>query len=349
MDFKKLFFLGFFILLSAFAFSQNDTLYQEVTQKYDTTYRVNYANKMICKLNIDSDINNIYIRKVREKSENKFIPNEIFKLRFSFDYRFLGLTVSFSPSFFPGNNDNAIKGNTLILDLGFKFFYSDRLRQEIIYKNVQGYYLVSPNNDELIEAYPHMKVNTYGGKTFFIVNRNFSYRAYESQTERQMKSVGSFIPSVYYAYNTLETNAENTTRLFIDKIYSYDLILQAGYMYNLVLDKKWFATAGFHPGIGYNHSKNFYQNNQSNLELEQNSQGINFNIDANVALGFNNSNFFSGFKANYRSFNYINEVNTEFINTRIGFDFFIGYRFKESKPVKKVFEKIEKQLDRLPI
>ena len=346
---KKFFFIGILILLSTFAFSQNDSIYQEVKQKYDTTYRVDYSNKMICRLNIDSDISNIYIRKVKEKSENKFIPNEIFKLRFSFDYKFLGVTVSFSPSFFPGNNDNSIKGNTLILDLGFKFFYSDRLRQEIIYKNVQGYYLVSPDNDQLIEAYPRMKVNTYGGKTFFIVNRNFSYRAYESQTERQMKSVGTFIPSLYYAYNTLETNAENTTKLFIDKIYSYDLIIQAGYMYNVVLDKKWFATAGFHPGLGYNYSNNFYLNNQNNQELEQKSRGLNFNIDANLALGFNNSNFFSGIKANYRNFNYINDLNTEFINTRIGFDFFIGYRFKESKPIKKVFEKIEEQLNKLPI
>ena len=98
------------------------------------------------------------------------VSNET-KLRLSFDYKFLGLFVSFSPDFF--SNNEATYGKTKTLDLSFKFFYNDRLRQEVDYKVIKGFYLEHPDEFTPIDLFPNLEIKTIGGKTFYILNNNF--------------------------------------------------------------------------------------------------------------------------------------------------------------------------------
>nr|WP_235878693.1 DUF4421 family protein [Flavobacterium davisii] len=219
--------------------------------KYNRDYRLNYFDKMILKVDINSDVDNFYIPKLNYTNNKKsiFSPDEKLKLRFSFDYKFLGISYSFSPDFIPELNNQ--RANTKTLDLSFKFFYSDRLRQEVIYKKVKGFTLRNPDNQNPIEVFDDLEINTIGGKTFYITNNNFSYRAYESQTERQIKSAGSFIPSLTYFINNLYTNNPNSFEQNLERIKSVDFILQLGYMYNYVINKTWFATGGLHPVLGF--------------------------------------------------------------------------------------------------
>jgi hypothetical protein len=337
-------FLLILFFLSILSYSQEEGDRKHARKYgYKTKYRINYFNKMILKVDLNSDIDNFYIPRLNYTNfgQNSFIPNEVLKLRFSFDYKFLSLYFSTSPNFLPGNNDDPEKGDTKSLDLSFKFFYSDRLRQEVTYKNIRGFYLRDFILNQPIEVFSDLDITTIGGKTFYIVNNNFSYRAFESQTERQMRNAGSIIPSFSYYYNKLDTNKISDAEINLNQIKSYDAFLQVGYMYNFVLDTKWFATAGVHPGIGVNRSDSFYTKQINNSESITRSTNINYNIDIDAAIGYNNKNFFGGTKFNYKNFEYNNKSSTELINSKTILTFYVGYRFDEVKPVKKAFEFLE--------
>ena len=98
------------------------------------------------------------------------VPNQKTKLRFSFDYKFLGLFISYSPNFYA--KDESTYGETKTLDLSFKFFYNDRLRQEVDFKNTRGFYVENPIQSLPLDIYPQLEIRTIGGKTFYIMNNN---------------------------------------------------------------------------------------------------------------------------------------------------------------------------------
>ncbi|WP_395076719.1 DUF4421 family protein [Flavobacterium sp.] len=340
----KIFSLIFILSTLNLCAQDEDEIIHAKTQGYNPEYRLNYFNKMIFQIDLNSDIDIYNIPKLNytDNIESAFIPNNIIKTKFSFDYKFLGLFISVSPDFLSGNNVDSPYGKTKILDLSFKFFYTDRLRQEVVFKSIKGFYLDDPEKEDPIEVFNDMEINTIGGKTFYIINRNFSYRAFESLTERQIKSDGSFIPSIAYYQNRLNVNKVNNSETYLSSIKSLDVFVQLGYMHNFVIYKKWFSTLGAHPGVGFNNSIDSFVNPADNSNIQNKTANINFVLESNFAVGYNNKNFFTGIRTNYRNLDF--DSRTEIASTKLSFGVFAGYRFDENKTVKKGFEYIEKHL-----
>ncbi len=335
-----LFYLSFSCL-----FAQEEESKHARTKGYNPIYRVNYFEKMIFQVEINSEFDNFYIQNLSysRNRERSFVPNDVIKTKFSFDYKFLGLNFSISPNFLQSNNDPR-RGETKTLDFSFKFFYTDRLRQEVTYKTIKGFYLEDLKTAEPLEIFNDLQIKTIGGKTFFILNKNFSFRSFESMTERQIKSNGSLIPSISYYFNNLETNQNTGKNINLKNIRSFDTYFQFGYMHNFVLHKKWFATIGIHPGIGLNKSTTFFTNSKNEDFTKTSSYNINYNLDANIALGYNNKKFFTGIKTSYKNFDYNNKNSTEIKNEKTSFGIYAGYRFNDNQHIKKGFEYIEKKL-----
>lgn len=308
---------------------------------YNPVFRQNHFDKMIFKIDAEKEYEG-FQTKIDDGSESQknddFTTNNRAKLRLSFDYDFLGLFLSTSPNFLQPL-ENGLE-NTKTLDLSFRFFYSDRLRQEIDYKTIKGVYLDKGNGNS--ELYPEFNVFTYGGKTFYILNNNFSYRAFENQTERQLVSSGSFIPAIGYYFRDVSLNRNNAQINSITKINSFDLIAQMGYMHNFVLDKKWDCTLGLHPGVGLNYSKKTFETENQNLNETYNPKAnFNLNYKFNFSALYNGENYFAGIRFNYEDFEYTNRNEIEIINSRTQINFFLGYRFESTKTIKKVFDKIK--------
>lgn len=336
-------FLILFCSQLLFAQEEGEVLHAK-RHKYDPSYRINYFDKMIFKVDLNSNVDNYTIPNLSKPfgAESRFVPNQKTKLRFSFDYKFLGLFISYSPNFYA--KDESTYGETKTLDLSFKFFYNDRLRQEVDFKNTRGFYVENPIQSLPLDIYPQLEIRTIGGKTFYIMNNNFSYRAFENMTERQVKNAGSFIPSIGYYFNKLKSRRIDETEKSLIKVYSFDALFQYGYMHNFVLSRKWFATLGAHPGIGLNNSRSYLYEKAMDKQTIIKSFNMNFNLDLNLSLGYNNRNLFSGFKVNFRDYQYNNAKTAELINSKLYIGFFVGYRFKENKKIKKVFELLEKKI-----
>lgn len=343
MKFYWFILLCFLSILSVFSQEEGELLHAK-RHKYDPIYRVNYFDKMIIKVDINSDVDNFHVPNfnLTSNAESIFIPNQKSKIRLSFDYKFLGLFVSMSTNF--NSKESSAYGDTKILDLSFKYFYSDRLRQEVEFKNIKGFYLENPDGFSPVEVYPNLEIKTIGGKTFYILDNDFSYRAYDNLTERQIKNAGSFIPSIGYYFNRLKSKRTSDTEKYLTQVKSFDAIIQYGYMYNMVLGKKWFTTIGAHPGIGINNSKSYFYEDKLKQESIIKSTHLNLNLDLNFALGYNNKNTFAGFKMNFRDYQYESSKTAELINSKLYFDIFVGYRFNEVKKIKKVFELLEKKV-----
>ena len=341
---KNSFFLLFIILFSVANAQQEEDDYAKL-KGYNSNMRVNYFNKMIGQVELNSDFENYFIPRLNfsQDLETAIVPNNVLRLKFSFDYKFLGLYFSITPGFFQTNKLDPSKGKTQTTDFSFKFFYSDNLRQEVTFKKIKGFYLQDLISLEAIEILPNLEISTYGGRTFYIINKNFSYRSFESMTERQIKSNGSVVPSISYYLSELNTNQEDIQNASLSQIKSFDLNLQVGYMHNFIFRKNWFSTLGVHPGFGFNKSNSYNFEPNSTIKVKTETFNLNYNIDLNAALGYNNKNLFLGFKSNYRNFNLNNNANS-IKNDRLSFGIYTGYRFNEIKRVKKAFKYIERKL-----
>lgn len=334
-----------FVLFTFFVFAQDEADHYAKLKGYNTDYRVNYFDKIIGQLEFNTELENFYIPRLfsNQEANVSIVPNQVLKMKFSIDYKFLGLNFAISPSFLPGNKYNPQKGNTETLDFSFKFFYSDKLRQEVTFKKIKGFYLEDFNTGETLEILPTLEISTYGGKTFYIINKNFSYRSFETMTERQIKSNGSLVPSISYYYSELQNDQNYVSNSNLAKIKSFDFNFQTGYMHNFVYKKRWFTTLGFHPGIGFNKSSNYYLSLTDTDPIKTSTLNVNFNIDLNIALGYNNKNLFIGLRSNFRNSN-LNDNSNKIQNNRTSFGIYTGYRFNEKKSIKKAFQFIERKL-----
>lgn len=81
----------------------------------DSTKIKSYADQVMIRVNLDTNIENYTFSEGGEENLNQTILsiNNKTKTSLSVDYKIISATLSFTPRFFPGNNDNERKGNKI--------------------------------------------------------------------------------------------------------------------------------------------------------------------------------------------------------------------------------------------
>lgn len=323
----------FCMLLPVFSQSKEDKPLFNFSSPIDTLYR----KQLFDYLQIKTDVNADIVSYIVNADDNSFTlsPNERYLFRLSVDYKFLGFSIDFTPSFLPGNKDENLKGNTKYSRLGTRFNIG-RTYNEMIYTKVQGYHFFDGELEEYI-LLPSYKTTSYFLKTNYILGNKYSLRAVKSQTERQIKSTGTFIPTLRLNYTDhalssldailLGTNTPNGQK-------KLDIISTVGY-HHLWVYKSFFCGGGLDPGLGFSviNAKNQSKKNKVDLILDL---GAKFNI------GYNSKRFFTGLEYNYEELYF---SNNDFITGRNRNDFqlYIGFRFDMPKVIRKPFEWIERK------
>ncbi|NVJ88230.1 MAG: DUF4421 family protein [Flavobacteriaceae bacterium] len=166
------------------------------------------------KIGIDISFNNAYKTFDAEASSNRILvhPNTPNNLRFNLNYDFLSVGYQISPDFLPSNGVNEEKGKTKSFRFGtnlvFKHWFS-----EIEYSKVTGFFLKNTTDydanwlsgDPFIQ-YPYLRYDGFSLTVGYIQNSKFSMRSLTNQTERQLKSAGTFLPVFnidYYVLNDI--------------------------------------------------------------------------------------------------------------------------------------------------
>ena len=175
-------------------------------------------------------------------------------------------------------------------------------------------------------------------------------RAFQSQTEIQIKSAGSFMPGISYTFYRLsgldvikDTNGDRITRDFYNKYEGLNLSLLAGYYYTFVFKKNWFANAYGVPSAGID-----VYNVHSTTPIGSSNKTLS---DFYVALhygfggGYNGDKFFFGTELKYRITNEkFNSNKIRITPSQNQFSIYFGYRFKAPKTISKPVDLIEKKV-----
>lgn len=180
------------------------------SKEVDSTRIVSYADKFVVKINVDTQTDIYTVRNNQNGSELIIVPNNNYRVFLSLDYEFLGVSIGFSPTFFPGNNDDDFRGESSFSDFKFRAVLRQWI-QGFQMSTIKGYYVENsgdflPGWTEGLGPYlqiPDLTSKTFGMSTSYSFNPNFSFRNILYQTEWQKKSAGSFIPALFYSYDRL--------------------------------------------------------------------------------------------------------------------------------------------------
>jgi len=210
-------------------------------------YIENYKDLLTCKLSLGSkedgfDLENTSRYKIRSNNKTK--------LNAGINYRWLAFSLTFAPNLFNENVDNNIKGETKSFGFGFSSNFH-RIIQKINYSRVKGYYLDNTNafdptwkaGDPYIHL-PGLIFRSFSGQTAYKFNDNFSFNAINSQTERQVKSAGTFLPSVSYQHFVVKDPKPLPGQTSSQKSKKLEVVFSPGYYYTLVTPSNLYASAG---------------------------------------------------------------------------------------------------------
>ncbi|WP_296698814.1 DUF4421 domain-containing protein [Algoriphagus sp.] len=275
----------------------------------------------------------------------KIYPNGNSVLKLNLNYRFLSIGFSFIPKFISGNDDNLVKGKTTGLGFSTGFNFTHWV-QDLSYTRTTGYYLdntadFDPNwneGDPYIQ-FPNLHYRSFQGITGYNFNQHFSTKALFTGTERQLKSAGTFLPTLLYRYYIMDNRETPSPTISTQKSKNFEIIANAGYYYTYVLNKQFYISAGASLGYGILFSKVTTRYIDEQIESKQNN-GV-FKWDGRGAIGYNGERFFSGFfvTAENRQFK---QQNTSVINAdwRVYTQVHVGYRLFAPKKLRKTVDAI---------
>jgi hypothetical protein len=314
----------------------------------ESEYVEDFSHKINAKLGIDTKTFSYKVNNssINEKYDLK--PNESVRLAASVHYRFIGVTIGFTPNFLNNNEDEKLKGESDINSIQLRLFIK-RFIQEFEYSKIEGFYVENTadfdanwikNTDPFIQL-KSLNVKRFGGKTSFVWNKNFSFKALLMQNQKQIKSTGSFVPSISYFYS--ELNNPNNEFISLDET-NFDLNIAGGYIHNFVFgaSKNFFASLGLSPGFGLKFAKNI-QEDEFGIQKQNKETYTNFVFEGRLNLGYNSDKIFTGMQFNVNGVTYNKNQETKVEDSNAYFQLYFGYRFGAPKMLERLFDKIHKK------
>src|SRR6185312_1329076 len=277
----------------------------------------------------------------------KIRSNNKTKLNAAINYRWLAFSLTLAPNLFNQNVDNNLKGETRSFDLGFSSNFH-RIIQKINYSRVKGYYLdITSAFDPTWKAgdpYIHLPgiiFRSFSGQTAYKFNDNFSFNAINSQTERQVKSAGTFLPSVSYEHFVVKDPTSLPGQTSSQKSKTLQVVFSPGYYYTFVTPTHLYASAGVSPGIGFSRTKLLTR--ESSGDAGTIYKRTVYQVGSVLTFGYDSRRFFTGIQITTGAYGY-SHSNSDYaiLPQRSSGSLFIGYRFNAPKKLTAAMDKAEK-------
>ncbi|MCF8713459.1 DUF4421 family protein [Joostella atrarenae] len=291
-----------------------------------------YPDKITLRLGLTNDSNSYQLTDPSDDFSITIGPNQRLRSNISLLFRFIEINVGYTPAFLKFNDDDDENGKTTYFNLGTRFYYK-KWMQNLEYSKTKGFYVdVSDLNiGEENVIFPDFKVTRIGGNTSYIFNENFSFRTIFKQNEWQKSSAGSFVPTLSYYYSEISNESSSKDKVF-------DITIGPSYFYNWVINKRFIVTSGLLLGIGYSHTSSKSNNEKTT------SDGLNYQADLTLGLGYNIANFFTGININSQSFNHNTDGDYKLSDQHAYAEFHIGYRFNAPKKVLDKMNQLQKKV-----
>lgn len=316
--------------------AQNDT-----TTITTNTNIESYSDKLGIYVYGIQKFSNFELKGEGQDEKLQYGPNENLNLGLGFNYKWMGLGAAFNLGFV--NSDNDLYGETSSLDLQMDI-YSRKLLLSGNFQYYQGYYWRNPDDyfeDWSIEdsavVRPDIVTATFGFSGTYVFNHErFSFKAAFQNTERQIKSAGSWLLGMRfsgYAINADSSLVPNELHdLYPEAVElaglgTVNFGFAGGYTYSLVFAKYFYLNAALMVGF------NLQAVSAYNLQGETlGSDGkVSSNALFRMALGCNKPTHFYGISVNADSFLVRDPNETEFSYNYGKVRFYYGRRFNAGK------------------
>ena len=313
-----------------------------------------YIAKMDTVISIRLNFNNEHERFVLNGNDFKYDlrPVFFFSNRLSFNYRIISFGFGFRLKFIPGNKSNSLTGSSKAFFLRLGIF-TKHWQQELQFGRMQGFYLFNTGDyvpgwtkgtDPYIQ-FPGLRIIAITGATSYKFNRNFSMKALSNQNEIQLKSCGSFIPSISYSWYQTEDISKDTVAKSKQKSNAYEAVLNVGYYYTVVLSKRFYGAVGFAAGCGADYTHLVTKLPEGTVYTDYFSPV--YRLQERIGVGYNSRKFFGGVDISLLQSLRNENGNAVQLNTnRNYFQVFVGYRFTAPAFLKKKASQVE---DLIPV
>jgi len=312
-----------------------------------------WIERMNNNISVKLSMNNEYEKfKVQtDANDIEISPNITTVSLLSLNYRFLLLSVGFAPDFLPGNHDNATKGKTKANNIGLGLIFRHWVNY-LKFTRVRGFYLENTSDYRFWEEgdpyiqFPDLVYNGFSYSTGWRINPKASLKSLTMQTERQLRSAGSFIPMLNLRYYEIDDQSTPQPGGATQKSKNFDWSMGLGYFYTFVIREKFYASLSFTPNIGYIHTNLTTRYPGGDVKTHQNN--LAFRWDAKGGLGYNGRDFFTGLYATITGLSHKQE-NTTVVNqdTRVFIQVFVGLRLKSPRFLNDTFDNLENMILRI--
>lgn len=222
-------FLVFFVLVTALCYAQRDSAYvQPYEREFSIKPRVYYKFTMLtCKAGGGEKVT--------------YVPNSPVRIGLGVTYKNFSISGGYGFGFMRDKK----RGDTKELDFQYHY-YGRKFIADIFFQQYKGFYTEDKGD---ISIYPDIKAIQYGMSGQYVFNnKRFSYKAAFNQSERQLKSAGSWQLGGGLYYN--EIRSDSTLRLNkYNRVRGYQLNVSGGYIYNWVISKHFYLSGGAAFGV----------------------------------------------------------------------------------------------------
>lgn len=268
--------------------------------------------------------------------------------RLALNYKFITIGAAFTLKFLPWNNNDSIRGKSKAHGFTFGTNFSNWML-DFAWHKTKGFYLANTKHyrpswedgDAYIQ-FPDLVLNDFQGITAYKFNENYSINAAATQSERQLKSAGTFIIPFIYRYFTVTDNTPRKTPADPrQRSSNFEFTLAAGYYYTFVLKRSFYITLGATPGGGIMFSR-ITTETETTKQVTRQTNPI-FRLDARFGIGYNSERFFigvynHGFVTTYKQNRSVAVTDL----SRLAYQVFLGYRINAPKFLKKEIDRAEK-------
>lgn len=177
------------------------------------------------------------------EAETDYYPNTPVGIGFGATYKKYSLSGGYAFGFMRDKN----KGKTESIDFQYHYYGRDFVF-DFFFQDYKGFYREDNKQNEVYYIYPDIKLVQYGIFSQYVFNsKKFSYQAAFNQSEKQLRSAGSFQLGGGLYYN--KVRSDSTITLPDNKLINYQISISGGYAYTWVIKRNFFTSLSVSLGI----------------------------------------------------------------------------------------------------
>lgn len=229
---KRYILILYMLFISISSFSQIDSAY---IQAFDQELSIRpYVYKKFTTLS--TEIN---------EDATDYYPNTPVGIGFGVTYKKYSLSGGYSFDFMRDKN----RGKTKSIDFQYHY-YGRSFVFDFFFQNYKGFYREDDKQEEVFHIYPDIRIVQYGIFSQYVLNnKKFSYQAAFNQSEKQLRSAGSFQLGGGLYYNRVRS--DSTITLPDNKLNNYQISISGGYAYTWVIKRNFFTSLSVSLGVNF--------------------------------------------------------------------------------------------------